>query len=146
LKDKFPLKIISNGQKDNFKASTSLDRLHAGNTNTRKDLAYLEQDYSILIRSVRSLIDIYSEHKRSDPRLYWLVGDYILKFLDRIDDLGFYLVQQNRTIAQHLGLSESSIKKIISFRRRFKKISFVHPSIPWNKYRDNKVPLPNEKG
>ena len=70
------------------------------------------------------------------------MGDIIVRFLERIDDIGFYLLNQNRTLSRDIGVSETSIKKIVAFRKRFKKLSKVNPAIPWAKYRDNKVPVP----
>jgi len=63
-----------------------------------------------------------------------------LAFLHRIDNLGFYLVNQNRVLGAGIGMSESSIKRIIAFRKRFPDIARVNPTISWSKYRENKVP------
>jgi hypothetical protein len=82
-----------------------------------------------------------SESKKLDPRVFWLVGDHILNFVKRIDDLGYYLLQQNQTLSKSTGISQSSLRKILSFRKRFSTISLVNPGISWAKYRDNKVPL-----
>ena len=77
--------------------------------------------------------------KKADPRLYWLIGKNIIRFIERLDDLGFYIVKQNKTFAADIGMSESSIGKIISFRKRFSKISMLDQKISWSKYRDNKA-------
>jgi len=146
MKEKFPLKIvISDQQKNRFKATTSIDKLNEKSRNIRQELTYLENDYTVLIKTIRDTIAVSSQNRRVDPCLYWLVGDNIIRFLERIDDIGFYLMQQNRTLARDIGVSESSIKKIVSFRRRFSKLSMVNPTISWAKYRDNKVPVPNER-
>ena len=84
-------------------------------------------------------MDISSQQKKVDPRLYWLVGDNIIRFLERINDIGFYLIQQNKTLAGDIQISESSVEKIIAFRRRLKKFSMVNPEISWVNYRENKV-------
>lgn len=146
MKDKFPLKIvIGDQQKNQFKATTSIDKLNERPGNIRQELTYLEQDYTIVIKTIRDTIAVSSQSRRVDPRLYWLVGDDIIRFLERIHDIGFYLMQQNSTLARDIGVSGSSIKKIVSFRRRFPKLSMVNSAIPWAKYRDNKVPVPNEE-
>jgi hypothetical protein len=142
MKDKFPLKIVlTDQQKNRFKATTSIDVLNKMSKNIRRELGYLEADYSILTRTARDTIVVSSQRRKADPRLYWLIGDNILRFLERIDDVGFYLLNQNSTLARDLEVSESSIKKLVSFRRRFPKLSLVNPAIPWAKYRDNKVPV-----
>lgn len=142
MKDKFPIKIlISNHQKGRFKVTTSIDNISKSNINIRQELAYLESDYSVLMKTIQDTIAFSSKGKKTDPRLYWLIGEYINRFLERIDDMGYYLIKQNSTIARDIGVSESSIKKIVSFRNRFSKLSMVNPTIPWVKYRNNKVPV-----
>lgn len=144
MKIKYPLKIIkSEHQKNRFKATTSIDKLKEDSRGIRKDLSYLEKDYLLLINNIKDALLERSENKKIDPRLYWLMGENIVNFLERINDIGFYLIHQNITIARDVGVSESSIKKIISFRRRFIKLSSINPSIPWKKYRDNKIPVPS---
>lgn len=143
MKQKFPVKIVLIGeQKKRFSASTSIDILSEKGRNVRQELEYIEQDYSILIENIRHIIAISSQNKKTDPRLYWLVGEAIIRFLERMDDIGFYLLEQNTTLSRDIGISESSIKKIVSFRIRFSKLRMVNPTIPWTKYRDNKVPVP----
>lgn len=144
MRDKFPLRIISEQNKNRFRATTSIDKLKVKHGNIRQELAFLEVDYSSLMKTIQDIIAVSSQSRRIDPRLYWLVGDSISRFLERIDDMGFYFVQQNKTLARDIGLSESSIKKIVSFRRRFSKLSMVSPEIPWARYRDNKVPVQNK--
>ena len=146
MKDKFPLKIVIGDYGPNrFGAATSLSKLSEKSANVRQELEFVERDYSVLIRSSRDTIEMSSEKKRVDPRLLWLVGDNIIRFLERIDDLGFYLIQQNKTLARDIETSESSIKKIVSFRMRFPTLSTVDPAIPWARYRDNKVPVQKER-
>jgi len=136
MKEKFPIKIIlGKEQNRRFIAATSIDKFNGRTKNIRQELSYFELDYTILTKTICDLIS----SKSKDPRLYWLAGDSILNFLNRTDELGFYLERQNHTLARDIGISESSIKKIVSFRRRFPKLSTVNPSISWAKYRNNKV-------
>jgi hypothetical protein len=144
IKNKFPIKILKGNQKDKFKVTTSLDNISRRSANMRQELSYLEEDYSLLIRIIRDVIFLSSKSKRADPRLFWLAGEYIYRFLERIDNMDFYLIKQNITIARDVGVSESSIKKILAFRKRFEKLSMVNPSIPWTKYRENKIPVSKE--
>ncbi len=138
MKDRFPLKILE--QDNQFKATTSISQLQDKSRNIRQDLSYVELDYATLIKSLRDIFHS-KKSKKTDPRLYWLIGDYIFTFLRRIDQLGYYLVRHNQTLAKSMGISESSVKKILSFRRRCLNISLIDPAIPWAKYRDNKVPI-----
>lgn len=139
MREKFPLRIME--KNNEFKAATSLDKIKEKSRNIRQELNYLELDYTILMKTVRETISISTGGKKSDPRFYWLVGDYTLNFIRRIDDLGYYLLQQNQTLSKGMGISQSSLKRILSFRKRFPKMSLVNPGIPWAKYRENKVPM-----
>jgi len=144
MKNKLPLKILI--QKDRFKAATSLEILGGESRNIRQTLTYIEKDYSLLIKSVQEAIAVSTQNRKVDPRLYWLVGDNIVRFLERIDTLGFYLVQQTSILARSIATSESFLQTLISFRLRFSSISLVNPSIPWTKYKENKVPVPEKAG
>jgi hypothetical protein len=143
MKDKFPIRIVQDENEQRpFKAATSIDSLRVPTRNVRQELNYVEADYTILIRNVRDTLSISSKNRSKDPRLYWLVGDAILRFLDRMNELELYLAHQNRTLARETGLSRSSIEKILSFRRRFPRLSMVDPTITWARYREKKLPVP----
>ncbi len=58
MRDKFSLKIIYDQQKKQIKVATSIDNLYKKTANIRQELAYLEKDYSILIKSIRDTISI----------------------------------------------------------------------------------------
>ncbi|MBI4297828.1 MAG: hypothetical protein HY676_04785 [Chloroflexi bacterium] len=144
--DKFPL-IVSpeKDSKGEFKVATSFQTLLDASRSVRKDLEYVEQDYALLISNLRCLLIRSGTSGRRDPRIYWLAGDEILSFLRRMDDLGFFLHQQNKTLARDVGVHESLLKRVISFRRRFPLLSQVDPSILWTRYRSNAVPLPGSE-
>jgi hypothetical protein len=143
MKEKYPIKIVVD-KENQFKAATSLNKIVDDSKNTRKELSYVEGDYTTLIDTTRRLLAISSK-KGVDPRLFWLIGENIVRFLERLNEIGFYLMQQNRTLARDIGISESSIEKILSFRKRFPSISLINPEISWAKYRDNKVPFLKER-
>lgn len=140
MKRTFPLCIIADPREQRrFMATTSLERLQGGPTNVAAELAYIETDYSAVIEAMRRCLATSGTRKQADPRTYWLIGEYILGFLSRVDDMGFYLAKQNGTFARDIDVSETSVEKIIAFRRRCTKLSQVRPDIPWSRYRDNKV-------
>jgi hypothetical protein len=139
MKEKSPIKIMVS-KENRFKATTSLDKIGDNSKNIRQELSYVETDYTILIDTIHRFLAVSSK-KKADPRLFWLIGENIFRFFERLDEIGFYLMQQNRTLARDIGISESSTKKILSFRKRFSRISLINPAIHWTKYRDNKVPL-----
>ncbi len=144
MKKKFPIKIIEN--KNRLSATTSIDQLQEKKKNIRQDLSYIETDYNTLISTVKSLLlkSEKSKNDKKDPRIYWLIGEYISVFLKRIDHLDYYLLLQNKTLGKSIGVSESSIEKIMSFYKKFTSIALVDPSLPWSKYRENKVPVPEK--
>ena len=76
MKEKFPFKIVlSDQQKNQFKATTSIDKLNEKSRNIRQELTYLEKDYTVLIKTIRNIMAVSSQNsKRVDPCLYWLVG------------------------------------------------------------------------
>lgn len=134
---KFPVKIVKDG--GSLKVTTSVDSLYENRRNIRHELDYIQNDYLSLTKVLRELHSRSRTIQKSDPRTFWLIGDYVISFLQRLDSLGFYLVKQNETIARDISISESSIKKILSFRKRFPFISLVDPAIPWSQYRGNKI-------
>jgi len=140
---KFPVKIVKHGA--SFKVTTSVDSVYENRRNIRHELDYIEHDYFALIKVLHELHSRSKITQKSDPRSFWLIGEYVISFLQRLDSLGFYLVKQNATIARDISMSESSIEKILSFRKRFPFISLIDPAIPWSQYRDNKV-SPNKGG
>ncbi len=140
MKDRFPLRILE--QDGRYKATTSVIDLQSRSRRIRQDMGYIEFDYSVTVRAIQDIRGTVQENKvkKADPRAFWLIGDILLAFLHRIDNLGFYLVNQNRVLGEGIGMSESSIKRIIAFRKRFPDIARVNPTISWSKYRENKVP------
>ena len=142
-KEKFPLKIVKDKLNNRHKAATSIDKLNDETKNIQQELSFIETDYAILLSDIRGLLSEAATRskKKTDPRLYWLIGENIIRFIERLDNLGFYLLGQNKTFAVDIGISESSIGRIISFRKRFSKISSLDPKISWSKYRDNKVAM-----
>ncbi len=139
MKDKSPIRILTGNQKDSFRVTTSIENISKRAINISQELSYLEEDYSLMIQIIKDMISLSSRSRKTDPRLYWLVGDNIVRFLERIEDIGFYLIKQNSTFSRDIGISESLVKKIVSFRKRFSKLSMVNPTIPCARYKDNKV-------
>jgi hypothetical protein len=139
MKDRHPLKIFPSERPGKpFKATTSVHRVARASPEARAELALVAEDYSTVVSSARRALAAPRE-RRADPRVMWLVGDQLHGFLARLNDMGFYLVRRNDTLARELGISEVSVRKIISFRKRYPVVSMVNPAIPWSRYRDNKA-------
>lgn len=134
---KRPVRIVY--QSGSLKATTSVEAVYDTQRNISRELWFIENDYSALINILRGLYSSVKSNTKADPRIFWLIGDYVLSFFQRISSLGFYLLKQNETIARDISISESSMKKIVSFRRRYNLISSVDTSVSWSKYRENKA-------
>ena len=109
-------------------------------------MSHIEFDYLVTVKVIKDIWKTVQEGKgkKIDPRVYWLIGDRLMAFLRRIDNLGFYLVDQNKTLGESIGMSGSSVSRITAFRRRFPDIAQVDPGILWSEYRENKVPSEEE--
>ncbi len=135
MKDKYPVRIlVGDGTGQQFKVTTSIAKINRGSQSIRSELAYLEDDYQILVKAVAECLAVMPGGAKIDPRLMWLAGDYMTNFLSRLDDIGFYLVRQNATLARDTGLSALSIKKMLLFRKRYLRLSMVDPAVPWEEY------------
>jgi hypothetical protein len=142
MNDKFPVTIMPSEEMERpFKAAISVGSLSDEKRNIRRDVCYVEADYTASITAVRAILAASSKAKGKDPRVFWLLGDSVLRFLERINEIGLYLAQRNATLGRDAGISETSMEKILAFRRRYPRLSMVDPTVSWAKYRDNKVQL-----
>lgn len=139
---KFPVRIVNAGGARGNSFTTSIAKLAEGSGRLRKDLNYLEADFSALIAAVKQCVARASPGRAVDPRLMWLAADHIQQFLVRLDDAGFYLQSPSEALATHLGMAAGTIRKLLAFRRRFPRLHMVDPTVAWSKYRENKTPKP----
>lgn len=132
MKQRFPVRILQ-GQSEMrpFRATTALAALDMQDTAVETALAVVELDYAALMAAVGRLIRPPGRAAKVDPRVYWMAGDLIVAFFNRLDELNFYLDWQNKTIARDLHVSESFIKRVTSFRRRVPRLSMVDVSVSW---------------
>ncbi len=140
MNDKYPLRItVGDGADQRFKLSTTISKIDRSSKNVRSELAYLADDYHILVQAVRECLAEASPGAKADPRLIWLAGDHLTNFLSRIDDLGFYLVRQNDTLARDMGVPALAVQKVLAFRKRCLKLSMVDPAVPWEEVQKKKT-------
>ncbi len=141
----YPIRIFRGDNTERpFKISTAMEVMQNVSRNIQKELSFMEQDYAIVIETVKNILALCSKQRDKSSRLYWRIGHELSGFLHRIDNLGFYLLNQNETFARDIGIGKSSVDKIIAFNKRFENIYWVDPSIQWGKYRNNKVPMPEK--
>jgi hypothetical protein len=141
MKYRYPLKIhkIEKKGKTFYKAAAAIEKLRVSSGNFFAELKCAEIDYEITLATAKKALSLSAANKRSDPRAYWFVGKALNDYLARLEEMGFYLLKQNRTFSRDLGISESSVKKILAFQRRYPNLTMIDSSIPWSRYRDNKV-------
>jgi hypothetical protein len=132
------LEAKTGGDRITVKATTSIERALTGDKSIEAELRFIEMDYQATLAAAHAALASAGTGLGRDPRAYWLVGKYLADFMDRLEAHGFYLVDMNKTPARHLGMSESSIGKIIAFYRRYPDPRTIDLSVPWSTYRDNK--------
>jgi len=118
-------------------AATPLDTSLSNVSQVQRTLENVAVDYEITIAAAVQVREKLKNMKSKDARLYWHLGAFVQSFLSRLHARGFYLVQQNATLGTHLGMSASSIKKVLGFYRRFGSTDSLNPNIPWQHYRNN---------
>jgi hypothetical protein len=134
------LDIVDEGDRIQVKATTSIERALESAEPLQGELRDIENDYEAALAGVRAALASAGKGRARDPRAYWLAGKCLAEFTEQLEARGFYLVGKNTTPARHLGISASSVWKMIAFYRRYPDPSSINTSIPWSAYRDNKVP------
>ncbi len=134
------IEVTGTGDRSRVKATTSIERALEGGRSIEADLRFVEMDYQATLAGAGAALASAGRSRYRDPRAYWLAGRFLADFLDRLEMHDFYLVDMNKAPARHLGVSESSIKRIIAFYRRYPDQRNIDMTIPWSTYRDNKEP------
>lgn len=122
-------------------ATTSVERALENAKSLQSELRCIELDYNITLAAVKQALASVEEDRFRDPRAFWYAGKYLAEFIARLQSHGFYLVGKNTTPAEHLGISKSSVEKMMAFYHRYPDPYQIDISIPWSKYRDNKEAL-----
>lgn len=121
-----------------IKATTSVDRVLDGARSLEEELRCIEIDYRTALAAAKEALASAGTGRFRNARSYWFAGKYVAEFIDRLGSRGFYLVGKNKTPAEHLGISKSSVAKMIAFYRRYPDPFEIDVSTPWSVYRDNK--------
>lgn len=146
MKDKFPIKIHRRDHEQGVKfiAMTSLEKIMKMSQGIEHQLKFVELDYTVTLTAAREALNSSKQKNKGDVLAFWLLGNILVEFMQRLEEMGFYLVNPNATFARDLGLGASSIKKILSFRKRFPTVLSIDPTVSWSQYRNNKVPAPTK--
>jgi hypothetical protein len=128
---KFPIKIII--QDNKFRATTTLEQLNTRAKTISYDLNYIEIDYDSMVKTIQYLFS-QTHGKKINLRIYWLIGEHIDSFLNRLDRIGYYLVAQDLTIGKSLGISKSTIYRIRALRKKFENPVDIDPKMLWSDY------------
>jgi hypothetical protein len=135
----YPLMLEVREQKGRHvvKATTSIERALEGGDSLQGDLRLVEVDYAVTLAAIKAALAAAGRGRTRDLRAYWFAGKHLSDFLDRLESSGFYLVGKNTTPARHLGISSSSIWRMLSFYRHHPDPSTIDTSVPWSTYREH---------
>ena len=120
------------------RATTSIERALENAKWLESELRCIELDYQVTIAAVKRALSWGNKERFKDSRAFWFAGKYMAEFVARLESHGFYLVGKNTTPAKHLGISKSSVEKMIAFYSRYSDPFKIDVSVPWCIYRDNK--------
>jgi len=126
MRQRYPIQIQvveKDGGNIVFKASLPVESIFNSSSKFDELLAYVERKYTQTIRECKELLKRSTFQKRANSKA----------------DTPFYLRNQCAFFARDLGLSQTSIWKIIRFRKKFPKKDLIDPTIPWSLYREGKV-------
>jgi len=76
------------------------------------------------------------ESLRVDPRLYWELGDLLTSYIRNNDAGEVFLDRAKAHFCKDLGISDTSWRKIVRFRRLVPSPQLLDPSKDWRFYRD----------
>jgi len=115
-----------------FKASLPVESILNSSNRLDELLFNVEKEYTRTIQECKGLLEKSASEKRTHSEVYWAIGDLILKFMRGLKDTPFYLRNQCTFFARDLGLSETSIWKIIRFRKEFPEKDLIDSTTPWS--------------
>ncbi|MEA3485687.1 MAG: hypothetical protein U9R03_03150 [Candidatus Aerophobetes bacterium] len=142
MKQRYPIQIqVMEKDKGNtvFKVSLPVESILNSSDRLDELLSNVEKEYTQTIQECKELLKKSTSEKRANSKVYWIIGDLILKFMRRLDHTPFYLRNQCAFFARDLGLSQTSIWKIIRFRKKILKKDLIDSTTPWSLYREGKV-------
>jgi len=101
-------------------------------------LSVIEKEYELLLRQCREILAQTKTSKgRPDARLRWQLADKIHTFLNSsTKKIGVVLVNYVDALQRDLGISESELRYISRFYRKFGDPNDLDPRINWSKYRE----------
>jgi hypothetical protein len=134
------IRVVGEGDGMQVKATTSVELALKGGKSLEAELSCIEIDYQAMLAAVRAALVSAGKGKSRDPRAYWFAGKYLAEFMERLEAHGFYLVGKNTTPAAHLGMSASSVKRMIAFHGRYRDPFSIDPTVPLTAYREHREP------
>jgi len=138
--DPIQIKVIEKDEgRSVFKASLPVESVLNPSGRVDEWLSNIEKKYTQTIHACRKILKKPKSRKRIDPEVYWMVGDLILKFMKDLERTPFYLCRKYVFFARDLGLSETSIYKIVRFRKKYSDKRLIDPALPWSLYREGKI-------
>ena len=101
-------------------------------------LTAVEKEYLTLLKQCEDILSQTKTSKgRPDARLRWMLAEKVSTFLDSsAKRLGVILVNYTDALQRDLGVSESELRYIFRFYRKYKNANELDDRINWSKYRE----------
>ena len=98
----------------------------------------VEKQYLSLLTHCKSIIAKTKTHEgRPNAKLRWLLAQEISTFLNsNSKNFGMVLVNYTEALQRDLGVSESELRYIFRFFKKYKSINELDGRINWSKYRE----------
>ncbi|MBI4284409.1 MAG: hypothetical protein HY670_00715 [Chloroflexi bacterium] len=137
----FPVRIhrIEDEVAIRFKAATAIEKLSLDSSPLEEQLALIEIAYEIAVAAALKALYVAKRNLRADTRGFWFAVHAMKQFTQRLNQMGYFLENENATFARDLHIAKSSLKKMKTFYKRFPNLESIDPSVPWNKYRSGRT-------
>lgn len=127
-------------REDAYIASLSLRDLHSAPHDIDRRLNEAAYVYSDAIEKMRTILE-ENERLRKENRvvpavLMWDLGNTIFELLDTVSSRGFEVEDLYTHLVRDLGVSKSTLKRVISARRHIPNRKMLAPDISWGSLKD----------
>lgn len=125
--------VIDPHGKTSLKPVVSIDDVMK-HVNVKADLTYIEKEYTDFLISCRKMIKRIQNNKatKSDLKLHWELGNLIVNFLQRLNEIGYILVKISDTLSRDITLSPRYIGYHIQLKEFFPEIISLPNDLKWS--------------
>jgi hypothetical protein len=106
--------------------------------NTSQQLKKVEEEYVELIEKSKNIITKIRRTRanRANPKLHWVLGDMIVRFLHELNDNGYLLTNIQPTLSRDIGFPTRYLGYHIQLRKDYPDVESLHNEISWSKYQE----------